>query len=57
MLLELRNVTVHYGTAEAVRDISFGIDEGAAVSVIGANGAGKSTIIKAVCRAGEAAFR
>ncbi len=48
MLLELRNVTVHYGTAEAVRDISFGISEGAAVSVIGANGAGKSTIIKAI---------
>jgi branched-chain amino acid transport system ATP-binding protein len=48
MLLELRNVTVHYGTAEAIRDISFGIAEGAAVSVIGANGAGKSTIIKAV---------
>jgi branched-chain amino acid transport system ATP-binding protein len=48
MLLELRNVTVHYGTAEAVRDISFGINEGAAVSVIGANGAGKSTIIKAI---------
>jgi len=48
MLLELRNVTVRYGTAEAIRNISFGIDEGAAVSVIGANGAGKSTIIKAV---------
>jgi branched-chain amino acid transport system ATP-binding protein len=48
MLLELRNVTVHYGTAEAIRDISFGIREGAAVSVIGANGAGKSTIIKAI---------
>jgi branched-chain amino acid transport system ATP-binding protein len=48
MLLDLRNVTVHYGTAEAIRDISFGIREGAAVSVIGANGAGKSTIIKAI---------
>ena len=48
MLLELRGVTVRYGTAEAIRDISFGIGEGAAVSVIGANGAGKSTIIKAV---------
>ena len=48
MLLELRNVTVHYGTAEAIRDVSFGIAEGAAVSVIGANGAGKSTIIKAI---------
>jgi branched-chain amino acid transport system ATP-binding protein len=48
MLLELRKVTVHYGTAEAIRDISFGIAEGAAMSVIGANGAGKSTIIKAI---------
>jgi branched-chain amino acid transport system ATP-binding protein len=48
MLLELRNVTVHYGTAEAVRDISFGMTAGASVSVIGANGAGKSTIIKAI---------
>jgi branched-chain amino acid transport system ATP-binding protein len=48
MLLELHNVTVRYGTAEAIRDISFGIGEGAAVSVIGANGAGKSTIIKAI---------
>jgi branched-chain amino acid transport system ATP-binding protein len=48
MLLELRNVTVHYGTAEAIRNVSFGIAEGAAVSVIGANGAGKSTIIKAI---------
>lgn len=48
MLLELHNVTVRYGTAEVVRDVSFGIGEGAAVSVIGANGAGKSTIIKAI---------
>jgi branched-chain amino acid transport system ATP-binding protein len=48
MLLELHDVTVHYGTAEAIRNISFSMAEGAAVSVIGANGAGKSTIIKAV---------
>ncbi len=48
MLLELRNITVHYGTAEAVRDVSFGMAVGAAVSVVGANGAGKSTIIKAI---------
>ena len=57
MLLELRNVTVHYGTAEAIRNVSFGIAEGAAVSVIGANGAGKSTIIKAVCWIGTPVFR
>jgi branched-chain amino acid transport system ATP-binding protein len=48
MLLKLSNVTVHYGTAEAVKDITLALDEGAVVSVIGANGAGKSTILKAI---------
>jgi branched-chain amino acid transport system ATP-binding protein len=48
MLLKLSNVTVHYGTAEAVKDISIQLEEGAVVSVIGANGAGKSTILKAI---------
>jgi len=48
MLLRLTHVTVHYGTAEAVRDISIVLEDGAVVSVIGANGAGKSTILKAI---------
>jgi branched-chain amino acid transport system ATP-binding protein len=48
MLLKLSNVTVHYGTAEAIKDIAIALDEGAVVSVIGANGAGKSTILKAI---------
>jgi branched-chain amino acid transport system ATP-binding protein len=48
MLLKLSNVTVHYGTAEAIKDITILIDQGAVVSVIGANGAGKSTILKAI---------
>ena len=48
MLLKLDHVTVHYGTAEAVKDISLGLEEGAVVSVIGANGAGKSTILRAI---------
>jgi branched-chain amino acid transport system ATP-binding protein len=47
-MLKLNNVTVHYGTAEAVRDISITLDEGAVVSVIGANGAGKTTILRAI---------
>jgi branched-chain amino acid transport system ATP-binding protein len=47
-MLKLDNVTVHYGTAEAVRDISLTLDEGAVVSVIGANGAGKTTILRAI---------
>jgi len=48
MLLKLSNVTVHYGTAEAIKDITILIDQGAVVSVIGANGAGKTTILKAI---------
>lgn len=61
MLLKLSNVTVHYGTAEAVKDITMEVREGAVVSVIGANGAGKSTILKAISGlvplySGEVAF-
>jgi branched-chain amino acid transport system ATP-binding protein len=48
MLLRLSNVTVHYGTAEAIKDITIILNQGTVVSVIGANGAGKSTILKAV---------
>jgi branched-chain amino acid transport system ATP-binding protein len=48
MLLKLNNVSVHYGTAVAVTDISLSQDEGSVISVIGANGAGKSTILKAI---------
>jgi branched-chain amino acid transport system ATP-binding protein len=47
-MLELKNITVHYGTAEAIRDINIVLEEGAVVSVIGANGAGKSTILRAI---------
>jgi len=48
MLLELSKVTVHYGSAEAVKDISLTLEEGAVASIIGANGAGKSTILRAI---------
>ncbi len=48
MLLKLNHITVHYGTAEAIKDITIALEEGAVVSVIGANGAGKSTILKAI---------
>ena len=47
--LELHGLTVRYGTAEAVRDASLRVDRGQVVTLIGANGAGKSTIMKAVC--------
>lgn len=46
--LELKGVTVHYGTAEAVRGVNIQVTVGSVVSIIGANGAGKSTIMKAI---------
>jgi branched-chain amino acid transport system ATP-binding protein len=47
-LLEVRNLSVSYGSVEAVRDLSFSVDEGSIVSLIGANGAGKSSTLNAV---------
>jgi len=48
MLLEVKNLTVYYGKAIAIDNISLQIQNGAVVSLIGANGAGKSTILKAL---------
>ncbi|MFC1965096.1 ABC transporter ATP-binding protein [Chloroflexota bacterium] len=48
MLLELKNVTVHYEKAEALKEVSVGVDEGEVVTIIGSNGAGKTTILKAI---------
>jgi branched-chain amino acid transport system ATP-binding protein len=48
MLLELDNVHVSYGKIEAIRGISFEVDEGEIVTLIGANGAGKSTTLKTI---------
>ena len=48
-MLELRNVQVLYDRAiEAVRDVSLNVPEGAMVALLGSNGAGKSTILKAI---------
>jgi branched-chain amino acid transport system ATP-binding protein len=48
MLLEMKNITVHYGKSLAIADVSLSVPEGSVVSVIGANGAGKSTVLKAL---------
>ena len=48
MLLELEDVTVHYGRIQALQGISLSVEEGEVVALIGANGAGKSTTMRAV---------
>ena len=45
-MLEVKDLSVHYGMIQAVKDVSFTVNEGEIVSLIGANGAGKSTILK-----------
>jgi branched-chain amino acid transport system ATP-binding protein len=50
MLLSVENLQVAYGKIKALHGISFGIDEREIVCVIGANGAGKSTTLRAISR-------
>ncbi len=47
-MLEVRKLTVKYGSLTAVRDIDFSLDAGQIVALIGSNGAGKSTTLKAI---------
>jgi len=46
MLLEVEGLCVNYGHIEAIRDISFSVEEGTIATLIGANGAGKTTTMK-----------
>lgn len=46
MLLEIKNIMVQYGKSVAIHGISLGVAKGEIVSIIGANGAGKSTILR-----------
>ena len=48
-LLELRDLRVAYGGIQAVKGLNLELREGELVSLIGANGAGKSTTLKAIC--------
>jgi branched-chain amino acid transport system ATP-binding protein len=47
-MLEVKELRVHYGTVEAVKGVSFRISAGTIVSLIGANGAGKTTSLRAL---------
>ena len=48
MLLEIKDLWVHYGRAEALRGISLAVEEGSIVTLIGANGAGKTTTLRTI---------
>ena len=48
MLLEIKDLRVHYGRAEALKGISVFVHEGSIVTLIGANGAGKTTTLRAI---------
>ena len=47
-MLKVKNLSVHYGMIQAIKDISFEVNEGEIVTLIGANGAGKSTILRTI---------
>lgn len=49
MLFEVSNLQVNYGAAEVVKGICFTVDEGEVVTLIGSNGAGKTTILRTIC--------
>jgi branched-chain amino acid transport system ATP-binding protein len=49
-MLKLKNVTCSYGKVMALDDVSINVKEGSLVSILGANGAGKSTCLKAISK-------
>ena len=60
-MLELQDIQTYYGNLQALKDVSLKVNEGEIISLIGANGAGKSTTLMSICgvvppRAGEILF-
>ena len=46
MIIEMKNIRKHFGDLEVLHDISFGVDSGEVVSIIGPSGSGKSTLLR-----------
>ena len=47
-ILKVSNIETYYGPIAAIRGVSFNVPKGAIVTILGANGAGKSTVLKTV---------
>ena len=47
-LLKVDNINVYYGSIHAIRNVTFHVDAGEIVTLIGANGAGKSTTLNCI---------
>ncbi|MBC9825828.1 MAG: ABC transporter ATP-binding protein [Carnobacterium inhibens] len=61
-MLTVKDLSVYYGVIQATKEINFEVNEGEIVSLIGANGAGKSTVLKAISglhrpKSGEILFK
>lgn len=62
MMLKLNKINLYYGVIHALKDISFEVEEGEIVTLIGANGAGKTSTLRAIsglnpCKSGEILFK
>ncbi len=49
LLLEVKDITVHYYKVAAVRNISIKVEDGEIATLVGSNGAGKTTTLRAIC--------
>ena len=47
-MLEVKDLEVYYGVIQAIKGVSFHVDQGEVIALIGANGAGKTTILHTV---------
>ncbi|MCI5223580.1 MAG: ATP-binding cassette domain-containing protein, partial [Candidatus Electrothrix sp. AR4] len=61
-MLELRNINTYYSNIQVLHDVSLTVKQGEIITLIGANGAGKSTILMSICgiappRSGKISFK
>ena len=54
-MLDIRDLDIYYGKVHAVKGVNLSVEEGELVSILGANGAGKTSILKAICGITKAA--